>query len=148
MVGRAMAIDLSEKYQIASVDLNKNALNFLSGRSNIQTYLLDITDHGSLASVIKDFDLVISAVPGFLGLQTMIQVINQKKDLIDISFLPEDVNFLDSLAKEKNVTVVMDCGIAPGMPNYIIGYHNERMKLEEVQYMVGGLPKIRKFPLV
>ena len=76
----------------------------------------------------------------------MIQVINQKKDLVDISFLPEDVLYLDTLAKEKQVTVVMDCGIAPGMPNCNVGYHNERMNLSKVEYMVGGLPKIRIKP--
>jgi lysine 6-dehydrogenase len=146
MVGRAIAIDLSKKQLVTSADLNKNALDILSGRPNIKTSLLDVTDKASLASAVKDFDIVISAVPGFLGLQTMIQVINQKKDLVDISFLPEDVLHLDCLAKEKNVTVIMDCGVAPGMPNYIVGYHNEKMVLDEVEYMVGGLPKVRTLP--
>jgi lysine 6-dehydrogenase len=146
MVGRAIAIDLSKKHQVAAVDLDKNALDILSKKAHVQTDLLDVTDHAALALALKDFDMVISAVPGFLGLQTMIQVIQQKKDLVDISFLPEDVLYLDSLAKENRVTVVMDCGVAPGMPNYIVGYHNEKMQIDEVTYMVGGLPKIRKFP--
>jgi lysine 6-dehydrogenase len=76
----------------------------------------------------------------------MITVIKSKKNLVDISFLPEDVLYLDSLAKENNVTVVMDCGVAPGMPNYAVGYHNELMKIERMDYMVGGLPKVRTFP--
>ena len=146
MVGRAMAIDLSKKHQVTSVDLDKNALDLLSKKPDIDTNIMDVTDHAALSKTIKDFDIVISAVPGFLGLQTMIQVIKQKKNLVDISFLPEDVLYLDSLAKENKVTVVMDCGIAPGMPNYIVGYHNETMRIEEVEYMVGGLPKIRTFP--
>jgi len=146
MVGRAMAVDLSKKHQVTSVDIDKNALDLLSKNPNIQTDILNVTDHAALSKAVKDFDIVISAVPGFLGLQTMIQVIRQKKNLVDISFLPEDVLYLDSLAKGNGVTVVMDCGIAPGMPNYIVGYYNERMKIEEVEYMVGGLPKIRTFP--
>ena len=146
MVGRAMAIDLSKKHQVTSVDLDKNALDLLSKKPDIDTNIMDVTDHAALSKTIKDFDIVISAVPGFLGLQTMIQVIKQKKNLVDISFLPEDVLYLDSLAKENKVTVVMDCGIAPGVPNYIVGYHNETMRIEEVEYMVGGLPKIRTFP--
>ncbi len=146
MVGRAMAMDLSKKHQVTSIDVDKNALLALVNKSNIQTRILDVTNHEALASSIRDFDLVISAVPGFLGLQTMLQVIQQKKDLVDISFLPEDVLHLDALAKENKVTVVMDCGVAPGMPNYIAGYQNERMKIEELEYMVGGLPKIRSFP--
>ncbi len=146
MVGRAMAVDLSEKHHVTSVDIDKNALDLLSGRSNIQTDILDVGDHAALSKAINDKDIVISAVPGFLGLQTMIQVIKLKKNLVDISFLPEDVLYLDSLAKENKVTVVMDCGVAPGLPNYIVGYHNEKMKIERVEYMVGGLPKIRTMP--
>jgi len=146
MVGRAMAIDMSKKHYVKSVDLNRNALDLLKERPNIQTGILDVTDRVALASAIKDFDIVISAVPGFLGMQTMIDVVRQKKDLVDISFMPEDMLYLDSLAKENKSTVVMDCGIAPGMPNYIVGYHNERMKIDEVEYMVGGLPKVRTFP--
>ncbi|TFG41210.1 MAG: saccharopine dehydrogenase [Bacteroidia bacterium] len=146
MVGSAIAKELSKKHQVTSIDLDKNALDLLSGKSNIRTEILDVTDETATASAIKDSDLVISAVPGYIGLQTMIQVIKQKKDLVDISFMPEDVQYLDSLAKKNNVTVVMDCGIAPGMPNYIAGYHNEIMKIDGIEYMVGGLPKTRTFP--
>lgn len=146
MIGRAMAIELSKKHHVCSIDLDKNALGLLSGKPNIQTRILDVRDSAALTSAIKDTDLVISAVPGFIGMQTMIEVINQKKDLVDISFMPEDVLNLDSVARKNNVTVIMDCGVAPGMPNYIIGYHNERMKLDDVVIMVGGLPKIRTFP--
>jgi len=99
-----------------------------------------------LASALNGFDLVISAVPGFLGMRTMQKVIQQKKDLVDISFMPEDVLHMDSLARENGVTVVMDCGVAPGMPNYITGYHSTVMKMEEMEYMVGGLPKERSLP--
>ena len=146
MVGRAMAVELSKKHKVASFDIDQSALDLLGGRNNIVTGLADLKDEQFLAEAVRDSDLVISAVPGFLGLQTMIKVIKLKKDLVDISFMPEDVLYLDTLAKENRVTVVMDCGVAPGLPNYIVGYLNEKMKIEEVVYYVGGLPKIRKFP--
>jgi lysine 6-dehydrogenase len=146
MVGRAMAVELSKKYKVASYDIDSEAIGLLKGKTNIKTGLLDVKDGSSLAAAVKDSDLVISAVPGFLGLQTMAKVINLKKDLIDISFMPEDVLYLDPLARDNRVTVVMDCGVAPGLPNYIVGLWNEKMKIEEVLYYVGGLPKIRKFP--
>jgi saccharopine dehydrogenase-like NADP-dependent oxidoreductase len=146
MVGRAMAIDLSKKYKVTSVDLDQASLDQLTGKYPVKTVRMDVTDAPALASVVVDSDIVISAVPGFLGLQTITEVIRQKKNLVDISFLPENVLHLDSLAREMGVTAVMDCGVAPGMPNYLIGYHNERMQLTEVEYMVGGLPKVRSFP--
>jgi lysine 6-dehydrogenase len=146
MVGKAMAIDLSKKYKVKSVDVDKESLDFLSNNYPIETEIIDVTNEASLSKVISDFDLVVSAVPGFLGLQTMKTVIKSKKDLVDISFLPEGVLDLDNMAKEHGVTVIMDCGVAPGMPNIIAGYHNERMKVENFEYMVGGLPKVRTFP--
>lgn len=146
MVGKAMAIDLSKKYNVTSTDINKESLDYLSKNYKINTKVLDVRNEKELSVAIKDFDLVISAVPGFLGLQTIKTVIENKKDLVDISFLPEDVMFLDQKAKENNVTVIMDCGVAPGMPNIIAGYYNELMKIENFEYMVGGLPKVRTFP--
>ncbi len=146
MVGKAMAIDLSKKHEVTSVDVDSTSLDYLSQNYNVRTKVLDVNDEEVLRTLLKDYDLVISAVPGFLGLKTMINVIKSKKNLVDISFLPEDVLHLDKLAKENNVTVVMDCGVAPGMPNYIAGYHNELMQIERMDYMVGGLPKVRTFP--
>ncbi len=146
MVGKAMAIDLAKKYNVKSVDIDKESLDFLSSNYNIETEILDVTNEVLLSKAVADFDLVISAVPGFLGLNTIKTVIKSKKDLVDISFLPEGVLDLDELAKKHGVTVVMDCGVAPGIPNIIAGYHNELMKIENFEYMVGGLPKVRTFP--
>ena len=146
MVGKAMAIDLSKNHDVTSADIDVYSLNYLASNYNIKTKVLDVTNENELISTIKPFDLVISAVPGFLGLQTITRVINCKKNLIDISFLPEDVSHLNSLAIQNNVTVIMDCGVAPGMPNIIAGYHNEKMKIDNFEYMVGGLPKVRTFP--
>jgi len=146
MVGKAMAIDLSKKYQVKSVDIDQEALDYLSNNYNIETENLDVTNETILSKALNDFDLVISAVPGFLGLETMKRVIKNKKDLVDISFLPEGVLDLDNMAKEHGVTVIMDCGVAPGVPNIVAGYHNEHMKIENFEYMVGGLPQVRTFP--
>lgn len=146
MVGKAIAIDLSKKYKVKSMDLDPDALYFLSSNYSIETQFLDVTQEQNLSEAINDCDLVISAVPGFLGFQTMKTVINNQKNLVDISFLPEDVLELDQLAKDNDVTAIMDCGVAPGMPNIIAGYHNEKMTIDSFEYMVGGLPKVRSFP--
>lgn len=146
MVGKAMAIDLAKKHQVTSTDIDQDSLNFLSQNYNINTFKLDASNKTDLANAIQDYDLVISAVPGFMGLETLKTVIECKKDIVDISFLPEDVMHLDELAKQNNVTAIMDCGVAPGMPNVVAGYHNEHMKITNFEYMVGGLPKERKFP--
>ena len=112
----------------------------------ISTITANLTEEDKLESIIEPFDLVIGAVPGFMGFDTMKRVINAGKDIVDISFYPEDPFELDALAKEKGVVAVMDCGVAPGMGNVILGYHNERMKIEEYECLVGGLPVVREWP--
>ena len=59
----------------------------------------DVSDLSVLNEVIKDCDLVIGALPGFMGYETMKRVIKAKKNIVDISFYPEDPFRLDKLAK-------------------------------------------------
>jgi len=67
--------------------------------------------------------------------------------VIDIAFFPEDPFQLDEPAKEKGVTVVVDCGVAPGMSNILIGHVDSILdKTEKVLIYVGGLPEIREWP--
>ncbi|MHA1505528.1 MAG: saccharopine dehydrogenase family protein [Candidatus Heimdallarchaeota archaeon] len=53
---------------------------------------------------------------------------------------------LDKLAKEKGVTVVVDCGVAPGSSNIILGYIDSILdKTESFLCYVGGLPVARDY---
>lgn len=146
LVGKAIALDLAKKHKVTAADINADSLNELRSTGNINTLQLDVTDIAKLADAVKDFDLVISAVPGFIGFETMKNIISCQKDLVDISFMPEDVLVLDESAKKNNSTVIMDTGVAPGLPNYILGYQNELMDIRSAEYYVGGLPKERVFP--
>ena len=145
LVGKEMAIDLSEKFDVTSVDINEDALDRIA-KQGIKTLRLDFTNEERLKSVVAEADLVVGAVPGFLGFETVKRVIEAGKDMVDISFFPEDPFQLEALAKQKNVTVVTDCGVAPGMGNIILGYHNKRMKVLEYECLVGGLPVVREWP--
>ena len=145
LVGKAMAIDLAENFEVTSVDVNEQALADVQ-KHGIKTEKVDFSNLQLLSSTIQQFDLVVGAVPGFLGLQTARAVIEAGKNMVDISFFPEDPFQLDELAKKKNVTVVTDCGVAPGMGNIILGYHNKRMKINSYECLVGGLPLVREWP--
>lgn len=144
-MGNTIARDLSGNYDVTSVDLNAEFLNPLQ-QAGLKTIQLDVTNTPALKAAIAPFDLVIGAVPGFLGFQTVKTVIECGKNMVDISFFPEDPFLLDKLAKEKNVTIVTDCGVAPGMGNIILGYHNKLMKIDTYECLVGGLPVIREWP--
>ena len=145
LVGSVMANDLAKSHEVSSADINQNALDKLA-KNGIKTICIDITNKLSLQNIIKDFDLVVGAVPGFLGYKMMKDVIEAGKNIVDISFYPEDPFGLDKLAKERGVIAVMDCGVAPGMGNIILGYHNNQMEISDYECLVGGLPEKREWP--
>lgn len=147
MVGRAMAIDLAAKYRVSSFDISNQSLQILADKNkNIQCVQTDLTDYKNYSTLLKPFDFVISAVPGFMGYKTLEAIITAGKNVVDISFFPEDALQLDATAKQYDVTAIVDCGVAPGMSNLILGYYNSLMQIDSFECMVGGLPKKRVKP--
>lgn len=147
MVGSAMAIDLSATFNVTVSDFCEEALQKAKQKcASLNTLKVDVTNTSQLSNVLEPYDLVVCAVPGFLGYQTLKTIIKSKKDVVDISFFPENALELDALAKENQVTAIVDCGVAPGMGNVILGYYNEQMKLSDFECLVGGLPKQKKWP--
>ncbi len=147
MVGSSMAIDMAKNHHVTVADLGQDALEKLNRKAGgLKTRELDVTNKKELQRLIKQYDLVINAVPGFLGFETLKSIIEAGMSVIDITFFPENSLELDALAKEKNVTAIVDCGVAPGMDNVILGYYNEILKLSDFECLVGGLPKIKKWP--
>ena len=147
MVGRAMAIDLQQKYSVTSFDVSEQSLDILSKKNKlIKTVKSDLSNFENYPTLLQNFDYVICAVPGFMGYNALQAIINAGKNVVDISFFPEDALALDNLAKQKNVTAIVDCGVAPGMSNLILGYHNVNMTITNFECMVGGLPKKRVKP--
>ena len=146
LVGKAIAIDLQKNFDVTSYDINEQNLKFLSEKYGIKTKIADLSKDDEISSAVKDADIVVCAVPGFMGFETLKQIILAGKDVVDISFFPEDAFELNELAKSKNVTAITDCGVAPGMGNIICGYHNKRMQMTDYRCYVGGLPFVREWP--
>jgi lysine 6-dehydrogenase len=154
MIGSAIANDLASRHHVTAFDVSDSNLELLKKRNRgIETRQADLRDYSSYPQLLSSFDMIVTAVPGFMGFKALEASINCGKNIVDISFFPEDVLQLDKLAKEKGVTVITDCGVAPGMSNFIIGRYNEEMsegplpgKIDALEIYVGGLPKVRKKP--
>ena len=146
MVGRTIAKDLSTQYAVTSFDINETNLAILKKDAKINTVVTNLSAYENYETMLAGIDMVVCAVPGFMGYKTLEAIINAGKNVADISFFPEDGLQLDALAKEKNITAIIDCGVAPGMSNLMLGYHNAQMKIDSFECMVGGLPKKRIKP--
>ncbi|MBE0572081.1 MAG: saccharopine dehydrogenase NADP-binding domain-containing protein [Ignavibacteriaceae bacterium] len=145
LVGRTIAIELSKDYQITAVDTNPVRLKELKDRK-IKTLKTDLSSDSGIKKVISNYDLVICALPGFMGFKALKSIIKAGKNVVDISFFSEDPFLLDELAMKKDVTAIVDCGVAPGLANVILGYHNQKMKISNYKCLVGGLPYKREWP--
>ena len=98
LVGKAIAFDLAKDHRITSVDNNQKALDEIR-KNGLDTIQADLTEDGRISELVTNFDLVIGSVPGFMGYRMVKEVIEAGKNIVDISFFPEDPFGLDELAK-------------------------------------------------
>jgi len=148
LVGGPIALDLAkdDMFNVSVADISKMALDRLTDK-RIHKIQADLGSEKELMALVSDFDLVVNAVPGFMGFETLKRCIRAGKDAVDIAFYPEDVFGLSDLAKKNNVRIIADMGVAPGMSNLLVGYAASRLDVvKNVEIYVGGLPKVRKLP--
>lgn len=146
MVGSAMAADLCKEFDVTVADNDAERLKYLESLYSFKTVDRDLSVDGIISDLIKDYNLVICAVPGNIGFETLRAVISAGRDVVDISFFDRDPFELEELANVMNVTAVVDCGVSPGLSNLLLGFHNEWMEVEKFICYVGGLPFKRVWP--
>ncbi|MFH0894458.1 MAG: saccharopine dehydrogenase C-terminal domain-containing protein [Bacteroidota bacterium] len=146
LVGGPMAADLATDFDVTLFDFNKTNLDRFN-LPRLKTEVADFSNPETVKEKVKSFDLVVNALPGFMGFQTFKAVIEAGKNIIDIAFFAEDPLPLDLLAKEKGVIAIMDMGVAPGMSNVLTGYGAHLLdETDTALTYVGGLPVIRQWP--
>jgi saccharopine dehydrogenase-like NADP-dependent oxidoreductase len=149
LVGGAIVKDLAKdaNLKITAADIDKANLDRLRGESEVKVIEADLSDSSVVSKLVEDHDLVVGGLPGHMGFRTLRTVIESGKSIVDIAFFPEDAFELDQLAKSKGVTAVIDCGVAPGCSNLILGYLTTILdETERFECYVGGLPREREWP--
>lgn len=146
MIGRTIAKDLAKFHKVTAVDRDQRSLNELEGIENIEPIKTNLTSLSVYKKLLQGQDICVCAVPGFMGYEALSNIIQTGTDCVDISFAPENALELNDLAKKHKVKVVVDCGVAPGMSNIILGYENSQMAVQSFSCVVGGLPKVRTAP--
>ncbi|MBZ0115074.1 MAG: saccharopine dehydrogenase NADP-binding domain-containing protein, partial [Thermoanaerobaculia bacterium] len=148
-VGHAIACDLAEdpEWKVTCADLTPKNLARLAKRASIATVEADLSDPEVISRLVEPVDIVVGAMPSFLGFAALEQVLTAGRNYVDISFFEEDAFRLSDLAKQSGATAVVDCGIAPGFDNMILGRMLEEMdRVEKFTCYVGGLPRERSLP--
>ncbi len=148
-VGSAMARDLArgDGFTVTVADASAAALARFADAPGIRTVCADLGDPAALRGLVLDAELVVGAMPGTMGFQTVKTVLEAGRDIVDISFFAENPFLLDDLARERGVVAIVDCGVAPGCDNLILGHLATRLdSVQRFACYVGGLPLVRTWP--
>lgn len=149
--GSACAYDLLQNPEVTQVrlaDLHFEHLPVflkpLAGARLIPTPL-DVRDREAVLALMRESDAVMSAIPYYFNLQLAECAIEAGVHFCDLGGNTEIVlqqKALTGKAVAKGVTVVPDCGVAPGMVNILSQHGIQQLDtVESVRVFVGGLPQ-------
>ncbi|NUQ20925.1 MAG: saccharopine dehydrogenase [Gemmatimonadaceae bacterium] len=155
--GSACAYDLLQNPEVKEVRLADLKVEHLapflapySGKRLLPTHV-DVRDRDAVRAVMRESDAVMSAIPYYFNLQLATIAAEVGVHFCDLGGNTEIVfkqKELDAQAKAKNVTIVPDCGLAPGMVNILAQYGIDQLdKTSAVRIYVGGLPQNPEPPL-
>lgn len=155
--GSACAYDLLRNPEVTEVrlaDINISNLPAflapLSGERLIPTPL-DVRDRDATLALMRESDAVMSAIPYYFNGDLAKLAVEAGTNFSDLGGNTEIVleqRKLDAKAKEKGLSVIPDCGLAPGMVNILAEYGIEQLdEVDSVKIYVGGLPQHPEPPL-
>jgi lysine 6-dehydrogenase len=149
--GTAIAHDLlrqaPDTTALCAVDSDADSLERLGARfgdPRLRCCPGYVQDQAFLAPLMKDADVVISAVNYWYNAPLAAQAIENKAHFLDLGGNNDVVArefALDGRARQMGVAVVPDCGLAPGLAG-ILGYWltTRLAKVSSLRLRVGGLP--------
>jgi lysine 6-dehydrogenase len=155
--GSACAYDLLQDNAVSEVRLADIHIGHIapflapySGSRLIPTPL-DVRNHEAVLAVMKGCSAVMCALPYYLNLEMSRLAIEAGAHFCDLGGNTEIVfqqRDLDPEAKARNLTIVPDCGLAPGMVNILAEYGIRQLdETDTVRIFVGGLPQKPEPPL-
>ena len=148
LVGAAIVRDLAAEpdYAVSALDADPTRVADLSAQG-IDCRRADLTDAAKVRDEATAADLVVGALPGRLGARAVAAALEAGRPVVDISFFPEDPAALDRVARSADVPCLIDCGVAPGLSNLILGREEASLDLvNSFRCLVGGLPVVREPP--
>jgi len=156
-MSRSIAFDLLKTepaYHVTIMDREQDVLDSLVkfvGSDDISAIIGNAGDIDSCRELFKGKDIIIGAAGYRYNVELTKLAVECNANWIDLGGNNDvvDCQFkLDKEALSNDVTVVPDCGLAPGMVNIIAGDAVNRLdEVYELHFRVGGLPQEPKPPL-
>src|SRR4051812_7812824 len=155
--GCACAYDLLQSPAVERVtlaDLRPEKLpKFLAGDwgGRLRTVRLDVSDSAAVHAAFCDHAAVMSAIPYYYNgpmAKAAVECGCHFSDLGGNTEIVLEQKRLHETARSKGLSVIPDCGLAPGMVNILAAEGIRRLdRAERVKIFVGGLPQHPEPPL-
>src|SRR5829696_8770116 len=155
--GCACAYDLlqnSSNSQVTLADVRPITLpKFLAGdwKGRLRTIQLDVTDSVAVRAAFTGHAAVMSAIPYYYNgpmAKAAVECGSHFCDLGGNTDIVLEQKKLHERALAKGISVIPDCGLAPGMVNILAAEGIRRLdRAEKVKIFVGGLPQAPEPPL-
>jgi lysine 6-dehydrogenase len=157
LMGRAITYDLLHNTRFSKItvlDGNKETLDesnvFFSDNSTIMFHHQDVTDSSVMKSFFSNAEVVISAVPYLFNEDLTKLAISQRCHFVDLggnNTVVQHQKRLSSQAKNQDVTIIPDSGLAPGLVSILTKSLVEKHgHFSKIKLRVGGLPQHPKKP--
>jgi lysine 6-dehydrogenase len=172
LIGSVIALDYLESSLVSKVTVvdisgerlralqqhasNVSGIDPVSGTNlkldeKLQTVELDTVKHrDDLVKLLSSADLGVGALPHFLAEDSVKAALEAGIDWVDLIYAwrYEKSSPLDAKAKQKGITIIPACGLAPGLTNILAKYAADQMEdVDSIKIDVGGIPEVAKQPL-
>lgn len=106
----------SENLHIIIGDVNiEHAKKLIGNHNNAQAIVLDVFDKTSRERAVADSDIVISMLPARFHIEVAQDCITFGKHMVTASYISDEMQALDALAKEKGLVFMNEIGVDPGI---------------------------------
>ncbi len=149
IVGKAAAWDMSRRgHEVVVADASGAAAESAARIASATSRRVDATNDEDVRALLESVDLVVSGVPYRFGVAVATAAVETNTHYLDLGGNPTIVRRqleLDSAAIATGVTIVPDCGLAPGMANVLAAGVAAALGdtgIDELRLRVGALPAV------
>ncbi|MFQ6068385.1 MAG: saccharopine dehydrogenase family protein [Candidatus Bathyarchaeia archaeon] len=146
-MGMVTVRDLAESPEVSEVIIGEASLKQAekvakwTGSEKVSIREVNVTDHKSLIDAISEADAIADATPYHLNLRVTKAAMETGKPLTDLGgvyYMTLEQLKLDKEAQGAGVTVVLGCGVAPGIADILAKYGADKLdSIEEVHIHYG-----------
>ncbi len=147
MMGTAIATDLvldGRVSEIVCADYGRKQAERLIARvgsDKLTARKVDVKDVEATKKLMKDVDAAISALPEGLNAFAGRAAVSVGTHMVDLAY-GNKLLTLDGPAKKAGVTIIPDCGVAPGITNILAAHGASLMdEVDDIRIVCGGLPQ-------